>query len=66
MVEVEELTYEKIQQLKAEQERLVAAGIIERPPVAYGFTPEDRAEFDKGITLDDIMNRISKKQGFVW
>jgi hypothetical protein len=55
--EEEELTYEILQQHKREQQRLIALGIIEKPKITYGFTPEEQAEFDKGITIDDIFRK---------
>ena len=49
----EVLTYEILQQHKREQQRLIAAGIIEKPRIVYGFTPEEQAEFDKGISIQE-------------
>jgi hypothetical protein len=49
----EMLTYEILQQSKREQQRLVAAGIIEKPKIVWGFTPEDRAEFDRAISIEE-------------
>jgi len=30
-----------------------------------GFTPKQRAEFDKGISIEDALNEIGKKYGFI-
>jgi len=60
----EELTYEILHQRKLEQQRLVAAGIIEKPKIRWGFTPEERAEFDRGRTVDEVFDDIAKKHGF--
>jgi vacuolar-type H+-ATPase subunit H len=65
MVEVEKLTYERIHQLKAEQDKLVAEGKIERPQIIKGFSPEAQREFDKGITLEDVFDEIGRKYGFI-
>ena len=55
----EVLTYEILQQHKREQQRLIALGIIEKPKIVWGFTPEERAEFDRGITIQEY----AKKRG---
>lgn len=57
--EEEVLTYEILQQHKREQQRLVAAGLMEKPQITYGFTPEEQAEFDKGITIEDIFRKYN-------
>jgi len=62
--ESETLTYEILQQHKREQQRLIAAGIIEKPKIVWGFTPEERAEFDKGRSLDEVLNDIAEKYDF--
>jgi len=50
----EVLTYEILQQHKREQQRLIAAGIIEKPKITDDiFTPEKQAEFDKGIRIQE-------------
>ena len=49
----EVLTYEILQQHKREQQRLIAAGIIEKPKIVWGFTPEEQAAFDRGITVEE-------------
>jgi len=58
--EEEVLTYEILQQHKHEQQRLIAAGLMEKPKITYDvFTPEEQAEFDKGITIDDIFRKYN-------
>ena len=60
----EVLTYEILQQHKQEQQQQIAAGIIEKPKIVWGFTPEERAEFDKGRSVDEVFDDIAKKYGF--
>ena len=60
----ETLTYEILQQHKREQQRLIAAGIIEKPKIVWGFTPEERAEFDKGRSVEEVFDDIAEKYGF--
>jgi len=62
--EGETLTYEILQQHKREQQRLIAAGIIEKPKIVWGFTPEERAEFDKGRSVAEVFDDIAEKYGF--
>ena len=62
--EEEVLTYETLQQHKREQQRLIAAGIIEKPKIRWGFTPEERAEFDKGRSVEEVFDNIANKHGF--
>ena len=62
--EDETLTYEILQQNKREQQRLVAAGIIEKPKIVWGFTAEERAEFEKGRTVEEVFDDIAKRYGF--
>ena len=62
--EKETLTYEILQQHKREQQRLIAAGIIEKPKIVWGFTPEERAEFDKGRSVEEVFDDIAEKYGF--
>ena len=62
--EDETLTYEILQQHKREQQRLVAAGIIEKPKIVWGFTPEERVEFEKGRTVEEVFDDIAKRYGF--
>jgi len=62
--ESETLTYEILQQRKREQQRLIAAGIIEKPKIVWGFTPEERAEFNRGRSVEEVFDDIAKKYGF--
>jgi hypothetical protein len=55
----EVLTYEILQRHKREQQRLIAEGIIEKPKIIYGFTPEERAEFDRAISIE----KYAKQRG---
>ena len=63
-IQGETLTYEILQQHKREQQRLVAAGIIEKPKIVWGFTAEERAEFEKGRTVEEVFDDIAKRYGF--
>jgi hypothetical protein len=47
------LTYEVLQQHKREQQQMIAAGIIEKPKNVWGFTPEQRVEFDRAISIEE-------------
>ena len=59
----EKLTYEIIQERKKEQERLIAEGKMQRPKrIIRDFTPEEQAEFDKGITWDHIFGNNKKRK----
>ena len=60
----EVLTYEIIQQQKKEQKRLIAAGLMEKPKIVWGFTPEERAEFEKGRSVKEVFDNIAQKHGF--
>jgi hypothetical protein len=60
----ETTTYETLQQHKREQQRLIALGLMEKPTIRWGFTPEEREEFDKGRTVDEVFDDIAKKYGF--
>ena len=52
------LTYEILQQHKHEQQCLIAAGLMEKPKMTDDvFTPEQEREFNRGITLDDILEK---------
>jgi len=59
--EEEVLTYEILQQRKREQQRLIAEGIIEKPKIVWGFTPEERAEFDRGRSVEEVFDDIAKE-----
>jgi len=59
------LTYEILQQHKREQQRLIAAGIIERPIITDDvFTPEQEREFNNGRPVEEVFDNIAKKYGF--
>jgi len=62
--EEEVLTYETLQQYRRKQQQLIAAGIIEKPKIQWGFTPEERAEFDKGRSIEEVFDNIANKHGF--
>ena len=56
----ETLTYEILQQHKREQQRLIAAGIIERPKITDDvFTPEQEREFNRGRTVEEVFDNIA-------
>ena len=62
MIEKEEkLTYEILEQRFKEQDRLIAKGKMEKPKIIYGFTLEDRKEFDNGYTLEEV-DKILKER----
>ena len=52
------LTYEKIGQLKALQDTLIAEGRMEKPQIIKGFSTEDRKDFELGIRLEDYAKLI--------
>jgi hypothetical protein len=60
----EVLTYEILQQHKREQQRLIAAGLIETPKIVWGFTPEERKAFDNGHTVEEVFDGIAAKYGY--
>ena len=62
--EEEILTYETLQYHKRKQQQLIAAGIIEKPKILWGFTSEERAEFDKGRSVEEVFDNIANKYGF--
>ena len=49
----EVLTYEIIQQRKREQQHLIDAGLMEKPKIIWGFTPEQRAKFEEAISIEE-------------
>ena len=57
----ETLTYEILQQHKREQQ---AAGIIKKLKIVWGFTREERAEFEKGRTVEEVFDDIAHRHGF--
>ena len=62
--EEEILTCETLQHHKHKQQQLIAAGIIEKPKIQWGFTSEERAEFDKGRSVEEVFDNIANKYGF--
>ena len=63
--EEETLSYEILQQHKREQQRLIAAGIIERPKIRDDvFTPEQEREFNRGRSVEEVFDNIAQKYGF--
>ena len=55
-------TYESLQEYFKEQDRLIAERKIQKPQIRYDvFTPEEQAEFDKGITWEDVFENNMKK-----
>jgi hypothetical protein len=58
MPKSDKLTYEKIGSLKAEQERLIAEGKMQKPEMIVGFTPEERKMFDDGIPMETVFERV--------
>jgi len=60
----ETLTYEILQQHKHKQQSLINSGIIEKPKIVWGFTPEERVEFEKGRSVNEVFDDIAKKYGF--
>ena len=56
MIEKEEkLTYEILEERFKEQDRHIAEGKIEKPKrIVRDFTSEEQAEFDLGITWEDV------------
>jgi len=60
--ERETLTYEILQQHKREQQRLIAAGIIEKPKITDDiFTPEQEREFNRGRSVEEVFDNIAKQ-----
>jgi len=63
--ERETLTYEILQQHKHEQQRLIAAGVMERPIITDDvFTSEQEREFSRGRSVEEVFDHIAKKHGF--
>jgi len=61
----EELTYEILEQRFKEQDRLIAEGKMQKPQrVIRDFTPEERKEFDNGLTIDELIYKLEKEYGF--
>ena len=58
--ESDKLTYEKIGNLKAEQDRLVAEGKMQKPEMIVGFTPEEIKMFDNGIPMETVFKHLTE------
>ena len=56
-------TYESLDVCFEMQKKLITQGKMERPQIIYGFTPEDRKEFDEGLTFEELWDRVEKKLG---
>ena len=56
--EGETLTHEILQQHKREQKRLIESGIIEKPKIVWGFTPEERAKFGRGRSVEEVFDNM--------
>ena len=54
----DKLNYEKIGNLKLEQDRLIAQGKMQKPEMTVGFTLEERKMFDDGIPMETVFERI--------
>ena len=54
----DKLNYDKIGNLKLEQDRLIAQGIMQKPEMTVGFTPEERKMFDNGIPMEMVFERM--------
>ena len=58
----EKLTYEILEQRFKEQDRLIAEGKMQKPQrIIRDFTPEEQAEFDLGITWEDVFGNNLRK-----
>ena len=49
------LNFDKIGELKLEQDNLIAQGKIQKPAMAVGFTTEERKMFDNGIPMETVL-----------
>jgi hypothetical protein len=54
----DKLNYDKIGDLKLEQDCLIAQGKIQKPEMTVGFTPEERKMFVNGIPMEKVFERI--------
>jgi len=48
------LTYDKIRELKSEQNRLIAEGKTHKSAIVVSFTAVEREMFDKGIPMEAV------------
>ena len=55
---VDQLNYDKIGNLKSEQDRLIVQGTMKKLEMTVGFTPEERKMFDNGIPMEMVFERI--------
>jgi len=54
----DKLNYDKIGNLKSEQDRLINQGKMQKPDMRVGFTPYERKMFDNGIPMEKVFERI--------
>jgi len=54
------LNFDKIGELKLEQDNLIAQGKMQKPAMAVGFTTEERKIFDNGIPVETVFERIEQ------
>ena len=57
--ESDKLTYDKIGNLKEEQDRLVSDGKMQKPKMIVGFTPEEMKMYDNGISMEMVFDRLT-------
>jgi len=57
----DKLNYDKIGELKLEQENLIAQGKMQKSAMIVGFTPEERKMFDSGIPMETVFERITER-----
>jgi hypothetical protein len=58
------MTKEKSEMLKQrfeERERLIAEGMEIPNKMVYGFSPEGRKAFERGRTMEEILNELEQK-----
>ena len=60
MSKSDQLTYDKISNLKEEQDRLITEGKIQKPKMIVGFTPEERKMFDNGIPIEAVFEHLTE------
>ena len=56
-LKADKLNYDKIGNLKLEQDRLIAQGKMQKPEMTVGFTPEERRMFDNGISMETVLSK---------
>jgi len=57
----DKLTYDEIGNLKAEQDRLITEGKMQKAEMIVGFTPEERRMFDNGIPINTVFERLTEQ-----